>query len=229
MRTRMLWMFLMLFPLPGLSHTAREMDFVCPIGGEKFKAVMAMPGTSHGRYLDLKPWGPIAAPWPMAKCPGNGFVLYQSKFTDDELNSLREFVASSSYRQAKDVHTPYYLSAMLQKHLGASAERMASTLLQATWEAGPAHYPQYADEALAAFNAFLEKASVGGQGWVNGQLVAGELERRLGRFDEADRRFSMLHAMPDLDARIRAIVEFQRELIAAKNSSPQRMRESVAK
>ena len=45
--------------------TILPQEFTCPIGGEVFSQSMAASGTQFGQDFDLRPHGPIAAPWPL--------------------------------------------------------------------------------------------------------------------------------------------------------------------
>src|SRR5690606_5477690 len=87
----------LLFLLTGMAHamTVMDVDFTCPVGGEEFSTRMAGSGTAFGRNLDRRPFGPTPSPWPLAKCPGNGFVLYQREFSDAEIRKLTPLVESA--------------------------------------------------------------------------------------------------------------------------------------
>src|SRR5262245_39896109 len=117
------------------SLTTREVELTCPLGGAKFKQVLAMSGTSYGRMLDLKPYGPIAAPWTLPVCPGNGFVMYRRDFKDEELDRLGRYVESPEYQEIK-AESPYSRVARLRAHMADDPELVADAMLQATWEAG---------------------------------------------------------------------------------------------
>ncbi len=212
-----------LLSIAAQAHTSYEADLVCPIGGEKFKTVLAGSGTSFGKFLDLKPYGPIAAPWPIAKCPSNGFIMFQDKFSDAELSRLETFVASAQYQGMKNTHTNYYLAASLQRQIDAPLSRLAFTLLQATWEAPGGLYTAYAEEALEAYVALLKTEPPDSKSWVTYQLIAGELERRLEKFEAATSRFSALNENTNLEPFVKGIVEFQLQLISEHNSSSQRI------
>lgn len=199
--------------------TFMKVDLVCPLDGEKFQATLAGSGTSFGQYLDLKPYGPTAAPWPLAKCPASGFVMYKDKFTEEELARLREYVASAEYRAMKDVHSNYYLATKLRAHLGEQKPKLAYFLLQASWEAR-GHYERYASEALEAYQ---ELAGADGEPKqkLSAELIAGELERRLGRFDAAKARFARVAQLDEAKSGVvREIVELQLRLVEAKDASP---------
>jgi len=214
------------FCLAGISEasalTFRNVELVCPIDGENFKTTLAGSGTSFGQYLDLKPFGPSIAPWPLAKCPSSGFVMYKQKFSDNEIARLRKYVASDEYKALKNAHSNYYLTVRLRTRLGEKSPQLAYTLLQATWEAkSRSQYEQYASEALEAYKAALEDGSVDPKQWLNNQFVAGELERRLARFDDAKTRFLAVADREEVKAGIhREILELQLQLIEAMDNRP---------
>ena len=132
---RLIAALLLTLPMICNALVLKEVTMTCLIGGETFTFERAMSGTQYGMHLDMKPYGPIASPWPIPKCPSNGFVMYKENFSDQEIVSLARYVASDEYKALKDRHTNYYLAASLQQHMGESELLIARTLLQATWEA----------------------------------------------------------------------------------------------
>jgi hypothetical protein len=212
----------LLWSMAAQAMTFQEVDLVCPIGGEKFRATLAGSGTSFGMFLDTRPMGPTPAPWPLARCPGNGFVMFSSKLMPQEIQRLEAVVNSEEYQKSRGVETNYALAAKLMAAIGAPRRRVAYVLVQASWEARvPEQHLRYIEEALAEYNAALETTGEP-EHWVNDQLLAGELERRLGRFDQAAARFTALLA----DARMKnemhiRIARFQLELAARSESRPQ--------
>jgi hypothetical protein len=228
------WIFVLFLAGTPFANalTFMEMELVCPVDGERFKTTLARSGTSVGQFLDLKPFGPTIAPWPLAKCPASGFVMYKQQFPEDEIARFREYVVSDEYKALVAVHTNYYLTARLRAHLGEKPSQLAYILLQATWEAkSPAQYQQYAAEALEAYKASLAEGSLDSKQSLNSQFVAGELERRLGRFDDAKARFLAVAGHEEAKSEVfQQIVELQLQLIEAKNTSPRMIsRKSDAK
>lgn len=137
------------------ARIVMESEIACPIGGERFKTTIALSGTQFGQNLDRRPFGAIAAPWPLAKCP-NGFVIYKEKFADSELKRLKSYVLSKDYQALKTSETNYYLAARLMRQLDVPIEALADALLKATWEAEQdSRYRRYATEALSAFEAVI--------------------------------------------------------------------------
>ncbi|WP_439892548.1 hypothetical protein ACS7SF_08640 [Ralstonia sp. 25C] len=212
-------------PIMANAMTMRDTEFVCPIGKERFHAQQAMSGTILGRELDLRPYGAIAAPTPLPKCPSNGFVMFSHHLSDANLAKLTLYVNSPEYVALKDKHTNYYLAAQLQRKLDRPADEVAYTLLQATWEAqGEAQYKQYAAETLAALEALLAQPDINLDNVLTFQLVAGELERRLGKFDAAKARFLRLRDQGDgAGSLAKSWVDYELTLVEAKDTLPHPM------
>jgi hypothetical protein len=210
-------------PLVADASTVERVEVTCPLDGSKFETVLAMSGTSFGQQLDLKPIGPIISPWPLARCPSNGFVIYKEKFSPKEISRLKKYVASPTYRALRKGNTDYYLAANLMEFMGDNTETVAFALLQATWEVEtePKRYNLYAKEALAKYKQILTNPPTDKKKWATTQLVAGELERRLGQFEEAKRRFLDIRRNSDLKTSpYPEIITLQLKLIAAKDSRP---------
>lgn len=193
--------FLLLFvaPLFSMASTVMNVEVTCPIGGERFEAEMAMSGTQFGQNLDRRPFGAIITPWPLSKCPSNGFVIYKDDFTASEIDRLTPYVKSVTYQTLQTKESDYYMAAHLMQYVGASKSTIADALLKATWEAEQdERYERYAVEALAAFEALIRHPSheLTPAQVASYQQIAGELERRLGFFDKANRRFTALIDAP---------------------------------
>lgn len=219
-----LFTFAVLCASSAFALTEGEIDFECPLDGEKYKQVISISGTYFGIMLDFKPFGPITAPWPLPICPTSGFVVYRDDFKPEEFERLRTFVASPEYVAVRS-ETPYYRVAKLQAFLGDARDAIAYSLLQATWEAkSPDKYARYARETLASYQDLLASAEKNDEDWLNQQLIAGELERRLGLFEEARERFSGLKNLEPFETDVLAdIVALQLQLIERKDSTSYRV------
>ncbi len=214
---------LVAIPIAGASTVAEE-EFTCPIGGQKFKATIAMSGSQFGQNLDLRPIGAIISPWPVPKCPKNGFVLFKDDaFSSDELKALEPFVMSDRYQAAQKIESDYYLVALLERQLKMPASEIAYSLLRATWEVtADDRYPRYAQEALDAFDGLLADASsrVDRKMRQNYAAVSGELERRLGKFGKAKARFLALLAEDGVKGNVmETIAREELALIAAGDTA----------
>lgn len=167
--------------------TTQEQTFTCPIGGEHFTALKAMSGTVAGSYLDLQKYGPIASPWPLQKCPLNGFVMFSREIDEKGLRALEAYIGTEPYKSKAKSESNYYLAYMLMRELGYPPGRLAYTLLHASWEADTIwKYRAYAQEALLLYEAESERLKNESTTEAFATMhVRGELLRRLMRFSEA--------------------------------------------
>ena len=217
----------LLFLASVATASAQEgsVERTCPIDGNRFRYQPPPPLTSRETYLDQRPVDPNY-PWPHAKCPGNGFVLYKSGFTEAELGNLREFVRSDQYRQLVDSHSTHYLEALLRKHLGESPYAVAWSLVQASWQAAgdPARYKQYAGEALATYDAIPLSALTDIRHRILKRMLSAELARRLGLFESARDRLLAMRDDGEFSTKfLQRIVEFQLKLVRAKDTGNHRI------
>lgn len=216
-------MMALIMALPAVqAMTLFEAELTCPIGGEKFKQTLAGSGTRFGTYLDTRPMGPHPAPWPMAKCPGNGYVLFTEHLTDEQRVRLEAIIASADYRRLAASETNYALAAYLMTQLAYPSQKVAYVLVQAAWEAADeAQARRYMQEALAHYVDALSSPYDRADAWIGDQLLAGELERRLGRFDAARSRFEALLADRRLPpATPTDIAKYQLDLISRGDTEP---------
>ncbi len=209
---------------PAQAMTLGVKEFTCPIDGKKFKATVARSGTSFGMRLDLKRIGPIAQPWPMPACPGNGFTLYKRKFTKAEIAKLRKIVATPAFKAVRAANTNYYVAAWLQEKMGARPHRVALYYLRATWEAergDKARHRRYLEMTLRYFKAHLKGGDLNDRRNHAAALLAANLERRLGRFDAAQKRLKALtpHLKRPVLKRVAAQID---DWAAKKNDQPQK-------
>jgi hypothetical protein len=211
---------------PSHAMTVHDVELTCPIGGEKFTTRMVGSGTAFGQYLDRRQYGATASPWPLAKCPANGFVIFKADFTEAEIARLAPIVASADYRALQASETNYSLAAYLQRRLGAAPHDVFPTLLAATWEASAdernERYDRYAAEALATLEQVLATPGAPVEDALDKAQLAAELERRLGRFDAAHRRLSAL--LPHVrGSGLEPLVIQELQLVDARDRAPHRV------
>lgn len=208
------------------AHTFSTENFVCPIGGEEFSQTMDSSGTSFGTMLDLKPIGPIAAPWSLPVCPTNKFVMYRDDFTDAELKTLTAYIQSPEYQKIIN-QTSYYRTAQFKKLLNEPTGETALILLKATWQSPSLPYLQ---EALDEYKKYLQQLETGksnaefmsDKAWINAELITLELERRTGQFDAAEQRLKKLSEIETFndDTKIyKKILNLQKDLISQKDKN----------
>ncbi len=209
------------------ASTFREVEVTCPLCETKFKTHLQMSGTRFAQRLDLKPVGPISAPWPLAICPKDSFVIYKEEFTPSEKDRLKTFVNSRAYQDLVKDYPPYFRLARIYEFLGEDDFALGYTYVQASWEAEniPAQKGSYRpslEACLSHLKKFLADKKDKDRKWETAQLLSGEMERRLGQFDQAGKRFRQLAGMEEFQKEpFEGIVRFQLELIQKGDSNPQ--------
>jgi hypothetical protein len=200
---------------------------VCPIDGKPFNYDPPLSEPLRGRDLDMRPVAGYRTPWPLPKCPENGFIVYKNGgYSADEIAKLRTFVASERYQSMLKIHTGYYLAAVLRREAGDPVYDVAWSLAEATWEVAddPARYKAYAEEALATFNSLPDGSRLDRRQNVLREMMSGELERRLEMFDAAEMRFRRIRDEAEFAApQLQHVIEFQLRLIKQKDTRSRRM------
>ena len=200
------------------AHTAQEMAFTCPIGGEKFTQTMDTSGTSIGMMTDMRPVGPIAAPFPLAQCPSNKFVMFKDKFSPDELAKFERVVNGAEYQRIAAQSPSYFAWGRMMELAGENtdAQQMMNIFLKASWQSESqesfSKTLEYADKVLA-------NKAISSKDAINTQFLRGEMLRKLGRFDEAKRVFTALQKNPAVkqDKLFSQLATLQLSLVAQKS------------
>lgn len=185
---------------PAAAMTFMKTEHVCPIGCERFSAREMGSGTAFGHFLDGRLHGAIQSPWPLVSCPGNGFVIYKDDYSADEIKRLSAVVESDEYQRMRATETSYWLLARLFEAVDAPARDRAGVLQNATWQASPEQYPRYVQAASAAIAQQCPDARAAAdqdESWLYCQMLLGEWERRLSRFEAARARFERLQPLPE--------------------------------
>lgn len=215
-----------LLPSMSFAMTMKEEQVVCPIGGESFTVSLPASGTAFNNGLDFMPLGAIVSPWPLAKCPSNGFVMFQEVFTPEELKRLTSYVNTPEYQALQKTHTNYYLVAKLAQAKGDSEVEVSDLMLQATWEAKtPEQYKDYASQAHAAFTKIGQSQDPQSDAWVTTQYILGELDRRMSNFKEAQQHMDTIKNRKLNEPWQPAAVKLQLELISKADAQPHSMPE----
>jgi hypothetical protein len=212
---------------PAGAYTDVEMTIVCPIDGLPFTARRTASYYQSGMRLDFKPLGALVAPYPHPVCPGNGFVVYRQDFSEQEISAIRLLVNSDEFQQLRRHHTDYFMIAYVKERMGSPAYELAHTYLGATWEAErdqPHLTDQYRELALAKFDASVHgKNTRRDEPWWTASLLAAEMERLLGKFDQALDRIDAL-PLAELNARnpaLRSVADQIKLHALRRNSRPE--------
>ena len=214
-----------LTPVELHASTLGKKSFKCPVDGVEFEYTIAMSGTSWGKRLDLRPTGPIVSPWPIPQCPECGFILYKTEFTEKELQTLKAYVLSDDYRRIDRANVPYYFLASLKRMMGGDSADIGYTLLMASWQAEDSRDETrmftYLEAGLQEFILYLAEAAKDDETTVTVQILAGEIERRLGLFERAKERFAGLGtSVAGSNVVVNRIIRYELELIEATDVLP---------
>jgi hypothetical protein len=219
---------LVVFVQPGAAHAPADVDVTCPLCHTTFKSMSDMPGRRLGMRLDLKPMGPGAAPASLHKCPNCHFIVYSKDLKEGDKRKLLKLINSREYRHISVDNPTYYLLAKIYETMGKDDLEIAHAYLRASWqvEHDSGKCAKYLEASYAKFGAFLSSNKDKSTPHIMAELVSGEIERRLGRFDQALSRFSRLQKQPEFSGakHLTAIINYQLELIAAKDIEPHEIR-----
>ena len=194
------------------AMTFSETEISCPIGGEKFTFKEPRSGTSFGQTLDFMPIGAIVSPWPLAKCPSNGLIIYP-ELSQENYAQLKSFVLSKNYQTLQKKESNYYLLYTLFKKLNVDSELLINTLLAATWEVEADQYEHYAKELKILLNQPQDSNNFN----FIYPLISIELSRRMGDFKTAEnelQRYTRVH----LDKVSSAQIDFVQQYLEQQNN-----------
>jgi hypothetical protein len=210
------------------ASTSYEATITCPIDGQPFRTIMVGSNFQSGMRLDFKPIGVLVAPYPYPVCPGNGFVMYQNTFSDEELNTIRPIVLSDEYRRLRAENTDYFMIAYVKQRLGANQYDLGNTYLRASWEAevsASARIDEYRKLAREAFDNSLSGKRTRTEEWWTATVLATEMDRLLGNFNAVELRISRL-PIAEMGATypaLRTMLDQIRIHAKQRNSAPEQM------
>ena len=174
-------------------------EFVCPVDGKKFMAEVVGSSAQFSIRLDLSPMGAVAAPAPRPVCPVSGFVMTKDTYTAKEAAAIRKLVSSPEFIKKRATYNDYYMAAFQLARLGGPVLLQAWFFHEAEWKAEDAGPPDatylnhYRELSLQHFNKFFDSTtSKANLEWWDAQIVAANLERKLGRFDNTIKRIDNL-------------------------------------
>ena len=182
---------------PAIATTWYEKEFTCPIGGEKFTALLMGSNYSIGQRPDGKPTGG-PAPGPLIECPDNGLILLQEDFTDAQKAILAKAIASEEYQQMRKEDTPYRRAWWLRKKLDHPPLDLVFALYFASWETdeNPARKRRYQNDFARAAMA-LERTQDNHISWFWLNIRALNALRETQQWDDAKKQLNAIN-QPEL-------------------------------
>ena len=209
---------------PAAATTMFPEQFTCPIGGEEFEDYVIGSTSSFGQRPDGKAIGGVS-PWPVVECPGNGFPIFQEKFSADELARLTAIVETPRFAALRG-EASYYRVWFLREALGTDAYALVGDLLAASWQVDddPPRKARYQRQVAAAAEA-LEWSEERRDDWFWYNLRAANAYRELGEFEKAEHMLEaidkpeLLPTEADQREGARFLIDGLRPLIAERNSA----------
>lgn len=116
--------------------TFTEIEFVCPLDGQKVRGSVFTSLTRVGVRLDLRRvirGSPKLLPLPL--CAESKFPIYRDDFSADEIEQIRGIVTTPEYKIARQANTDHFMAAFVAERLDAEPRSVAILYLQASWEA----------------------------------------------------------------------------------------------
>lgn len=176
--------------------------YVCPLGAKKFEALRMGTHSEWGKQYDLKPIGSANYPRPLPVCPSNGFVMYQEKFSDDELAAIEAIISEPEYQEIHSQNTGHFLLAYIWEKLGKSSYDPWWLYLQASWEADDcdvALHQKYMQITRKLMVERLETQELDEDEQLTMDILIANFDRRLGNFQVAKERLGKAFGLSDPD------------------------------
>jgi hypothetical protein len=200
----------------------------CPLNGKTTTIMKYGSYNFVGRRLDTKSMllgSPQVLPLPI--CKENGFAIYKNDFNDVELEKARELVSSAKFRRLSKIHTSHYMGAFEAEFLGESQFKIAHLYLIASWETEENKTRRtrvYMSQSLRHFLLYLKFHDEHDSRWLVAQILSANLERKLGKFDDAIGRINSL-SIDSFNRKSRAYLTAKKILHYAeqRNIAPQRL------
>ncbi len=225
-----------LFPLLLLACTVfavntLEQEFLCPVCGTHWTQRIESSGHAKGLRLDLRQLGDVVDPPTLPQCSKCRFPLFSDRLIaqandpakQQAFKRLRTFVLGADFQMLASKNPPYFALAQVQQLLGAPHRVVALSYLRASWqvEDREAASRRLLEKAHGHYVLALAESAAGSRQQGDLSLLCGEIERRLGKWDDAEKRFRDLEASGLLKGTPQAgIPALQLRLIAQRDPAP---------
>ena len=208
-----------------------EQEFLCPICGMNWHQRIETSGHARGLRLDLRQTGDVVDPPSLPQCTKCRFPLFSERLAAqandpskaNAFRQLRAFVRGGDFQMLASKTPSYFALAQVQQALSAPHRHIALSYLRAAWqvEGRESVSRRLLESAREHYIAAIEDAGSDSRQRRELTLLCGEIERRLGKWDEAGKRFRELEASGILDGTPQAnIPALQLRLIARQDFAP---------
>ncbi len=232
---------LLLLACIACAVNSLEREFLCPICGTHWQQRIETSGHSRGMRLDLRQLGDVVDPPTLPQCPKCRFPLFSDRLVAQAndpakaqaFKRMRSFVRGADFQMLAAKNPSYFALAQVQEAFGAwgpavAHRTIALSYLRASWqvEERDAMCRRFLEKAREHFVAALAEmdgaeADSANRKYSDLILLCGEMERRLGKWDEAEKRFRDLDSSGLLKGTEQAVIPaMQLALISRRDSAP---------
>jgi hypothetical protein len=195
---------------PAFAAPSPEIQMICPLDGSAFTMPAGPPDLVFGNQtLDLRYLSGYREPLPV--CSSNGFVLYKSTFTENELERLRVLVKSDEYQSLR-TSPPDFRAYWLQDRMGVDHWQVTLALVRANWATRA-----YASEIIARLPTDISNAS--GADIVERRLLLAEIQRQSRQFGDAAQTITEVDRGSIPYGETDIFCKYERSLIEARDST----------
>ena len=214
-----------------------EQAFLCPICGTNWTQRIETSGQSHGLRLDLRQLGDVVDPPTLPQCPKCRFPLFSDRLNAQandpakakSFKRLRSFVTGADFQMLAAKNPSYFTLAQVQQLLEAPHRHIALSYLRASWqvEDREAASRRLLEKAREHFVAALDGMRAEDRQFGDLALLCGEVERRLGNWEDAEKRFRHLDESGRMKGTPQATIPATQLLLIAQRDSAPHMLEGV--
>ena len=208
-----------------------EREFLCPICGTHWEQRIESSGRARGLRLDLRQVGDVVEPPSLPQCTKCRFPLFSEQLLAQAndpakaqaFRQLRAFVRGPDFQMLASKNPSYFALAQVQQLLKAPHRVIALSYLRASWqvEDREAACRRLLEKAREHYVAALDEAGADERLSHDLALLCGEIERRLGKWDDAEKRFREMESSGILQGTPQAdIPALQLRLVSLHDSAP---------
>ena len=208
-----------------------EREFLCPICGTHWEQRIESSGRARGLRLDLRQVGDVVEPPSLPQCTKCRFPIFSEQLLAQAndpakaqaFRQLRAFVRGPDFQMLAAKNPSYFALAQVQQLLKAPHRVIALSYLRASWqvEDREAVCRRLLEKAREHYVAALDEAGADERLSHDLALLCGEIERRLGKWDDAEKRFREMESSGILQGTPQAdIPALQLRLVSLHDSAP---------
>ena len=215
----------------ALGYNSLEQGFTCPIDGHEWKQRVESSARPKALRLDLRQLGDVMDPPTLPQCPKCHFPYFSDRLAEqahepekaEAFERLRKFILGADFQMLSRKFPSYFCLAQVQEFLKAPHRNIALSYQRASWqvEGREALCGRMLEKAREHFVAALAEMKPEDRRFGEFSLLCGETERRLGKWDEAEKRFRDLQEGEGAKyPRKLPIFAMQLKLIEKRDSQP---------